>query len=551
VTTYNMPSINQNKGGGRITWGKEDWLSGLHPNYSASAGDTPVPRGNGQLTYARAMNPYRAFGYAAPGFNPTDVSNVSVVTSSAIRKIVIAYESGYFGYGINSSTSLFQIDTATGDLTNAGSWPHTITSVSGAVEGNDICAYSARVAGTRKNRIFYSFNNNGAAAANPLWNVGMYDLNGTFDDDFMTTAPGTPLVATSAGSTPTFTYPHPLIVGDDDVLYIGDNNKVHAYDGADTSDPDGKFFDSVLVLPETFRITGFARYQQRLAIFGYKELNTNASANASSFYATEAKVYFWDYLANDPYDSVNLNDNYVNAPFEYKGSIGCFTQGRKPVPLSNQFASLKLFNGDEFDNVAMFDSNIPVNGGVSIVGDTIMFNAQGSIYQFGSPYPGFPDGLNKVTEGSGTSSGALTTLATTLQVASTGVTTTGGLQKIGTNYNTGSMAAAVAEPQFQMNSRARADAATITFAKTSTGGRDVSVLFVGNDLATTTVVQNVSTINSANIRLRYEFATGAQDMFAFSTLKPIATWGSGSGTGDAPIIDMIELEYTEIPLEGA
>lgn len=537
----------------RIIWDKDDWLAGLHPNYTSAGGDSPTPQGGSKLTYALSMNPYRSFSYAFPGFNPTDVSNVSVVSNGAIRRIVMGAESGtYYGYGVDSSTKFFQVDSSTGALTNAGIWPVTITSASGTVELNDVVMYSARLASVRAPRIFFSFNNAGAAAGNPLWNVGMYDLAGSAPTmAFMSTSPANPLDSTNTSTTSSASskMPHPMIVGDDDVLYIGDGNYVHAYDGADTADPEGKFFAQVLTLPANFRVTSFGRLKQRLVIYGYKELSTSQTAGGASFYATEAKAYFWDYLALDPYDSVNLNDNYVSGGFEYRSTVGCFTQGRKPVMGSNQFAKIMLFNGTDFDCVDMIDDNIPLHGGVQVAGDTIMFNAGGKVYQWGSPYPGFPNGLNKVAAGLGTSSGAIITLNTALQVISTGATTTGGLQKITNQYSTGAFAGALASPLWPEGMTGRIKSVTVTFCKTSSGGRDFSLSFVGNDLSTTAVIANVSTIDSSNQRKKYAFDTSGSPLPKFSSIKPVITWGSANGATDAPGLEKIELEYETINLE--
>lgn len=557
-----MPKIEYRKHGGKITWDKDDWLSGLHPAYSDNATDVPVPVGNYQLTAATSMNPYRAFGYAAPGFNPTDVTGVSVVTSAAIRRIVLGYDNtapgGYYGYGVQLGSLFFQIDPTTGELTNDGTWPRTITSASGTVQGLDCVNYSARIGGTRAPRIFYSFNNANATAGNPLWNIGTYDLNNTMDVDFMTTAPATPLDSTSTSTSAhgSYKYDHPMIVGDDDILYIGDGNYLHAYDGADTSDPDGKFFPQVLVLPDSFRITSFAKLKQRLVIFGYKEWDTGAVATASTFYNTEAKAYFWDYLSNDPYDSVNLNDNYCNGAFEYRGTVGCFTQGRRPVSSSSQFSKMLLFNGDEFDCVGTFNSNIPGYGGVQVVGDTVMFvgtfnGSAATVYQWGSPYPGFPNGLNRVTTGSGTGTekGALCQLSSSLQVLSTGATTSGGLQKITGLYNTGSFSPALAEPEYEEGLTGRVKSVTITLAKTSSGGRDITVSLIGNDLTNTPIISNVSTIDSSNIKKKYEFTSSGGFGPRFDDIKPVITWGSGSGSSDAPVLQTLEVEFETENLE--
>ncbi len=546
-----MPSISYNRDGGKITWDKDDWLAGLHPNYSSAAGDTPAPIGNAQLTFSQSMNPYRYFGYASPGFNPTDVTGVSAVTDSPLRHIVIAYDTdgtdGYYGFGINSNTKIFRIDTTTGEVTS----PHTITSASGTVEGNDIVQYAVNIASVRTPAVFYSFNNTGATAGNPLWNVGMCNLAGTYDDDFMTTVPASPLAVLSAGGD-AITYPHPMIVGDDDILYIADANVLNAFDGA--TGANGTYSTDVLTLPAGYRITSFAKLKQRLVIFAYKELRKNANANPGSFFNTETKAFFWNYLDLDPYDSVDLNDNYCSAGFNYMGTVGCFTQGRKPVPGSTQFSAMKIFNGDEFDTVAMFDDNIPIHGGVQVVGDTIMFctNTSGSrsaIYQFGSPYPGFPDGLNKVTSGTGTSAGALCSLSTTLQVVSTGTGTSGGLQKLQNNFTTGSVAPALASPVFSEGHRGVMKSATVTFGKASSGGRALTVSLVGNNLTNTTIVAALETVDSTNIRKKYEFQSDGALPPQFDSVHPVASWGSGSGATDAPIVQSIELEYQNVNLE--
>lgn len=539
-----MAEIANNK----IIFDQSDFLSGMHPAFSSGVTSTPIPRASNQmLTFSSGMNPYRYFGYASPGFAPTDVTNVSVVTGTPIRKIVMAAESGtYYGYGINSGALVFEIDADTGALSNAGAWPHTITATSGAEEGLDVVVYSAKVGGTKAPRIFYSYNNNGATSGDALWDVGMYALDGsTFDDDFMTTAPATPLDADDSSTTSSASdrMPHPMIVGDDDILYIGDGNFLHGYDGSSAADNDGKFFAQVLTLPSTFRITAFAKYQSRLAIFGYYQPDPLASANPSSFYNTVAKVFWWDYLNLDPYDADDLNDNYVSCAVEYQGTIACFTQGRKPVPLSNQFAKMLIYNGSEFETVTMFDKNAPVNGGAEVVGDTIMWNSQGQIMQYGSPYPGFPNGLNKACNGSGTvSNGALRSISTTLQLASTGITTTGGLQKITSGFGTGSFATSVVQPNFPPGQYGRVQSVKIAFAATASGGRVLDLYLFGNGLAPVQILDGVSTIDSSNIVREYRAETFPSDIF-FSDLALAVQWGTGSGSTDAPVIKSVEVTF--------
>jgi len=97
----------------------------------------------------------------------------------------------------------------------------------------------------------------------------------------MKTRPATPLSA-AAGA---YNNPHPMIVGDDDLLYIGDGSRLHAFDGQYASDDDGKFYDSVLTIPGTYYIKSFAKYKDFLLIFADEN-------RAGTSYASNAKVFF-------------------------------------------------------------------------------------------------------------------------------------------------------------------------------------------------------------------------------------------------------------------
>lgn len=536
--------------GDKIIFDRTDWLGTLHSRFNSGPTDVPLLEG-GKLSYALGFHPYRAFGIASPGFLPTSVTNASVVTGSAMRKIVMAAEvSTYFGYGINSGELLFQMATS-GTLTSTATWPHSIVSASGSEEGSSVCTYSGKIGGTRALRLYYSYSAAGAGAGDPQWNVGVYSLDGaTFDDDFMSTAPATPLVSTVAGGG-VASHPHPMIVGDDDILYIGDGNLLHAYDGANAADNEGKFFASVLTLPATFQITGFAKYQKNLCIFGYFNLTTpavTAGVSIDSFNRTEARAYFWDYLALDPWDSKTLNDNYVSGAFEYKGTVGCFTQGRKIVPLNPQFSKMLLFNGAEFEPVATFDTNVPNEGAVEILGDTISFVSGGSIYMYGSPYPSeAPAGLNRVGKGNGSGNGGICTLSTTIQVVSTGTTTSGGLDTVNSGFCTALVTTGSASPVFDEGKLGNVKSVKVYFASTNSAtGSQSFDLFLISDLAAQTQVISGTTVITASTQVLtlYETIAGAS-MPNFTDLGIILQWSGGTGT-NAPRVERVEVTFEPI-----
>jgi len=102
-----------------------------------------------------------------------------------------------------------------------------------------------------------------------------------FYDDFMKTRPATPLSPTAGA----YSNPHPMIVGDKDLLYIGDGPRLHAFDGKYEGDDDGKFYNSVLTIPGTYYIKAFQKYKDFLLIFADENLSGTA-------YSSNAKVFF-------------------------------------------------------------------------------------------------------------------------------------------------------------------------------------------------------------------------------------------------------------------
>lgn len=526
----------------QIIFDSSDWLAGLHPRYSSAVTDTPVPLGGRELTFASNMNPYRNFGYASPGFNPADVTNVSQVTTAPIRNIVIAYDSGAgsgTGFAINGGDRLFEIDSLTGALTSDALWPRTIT-VGTTRQGQSIIGYNANVSSTSQMCLFYSWIDSGASQSY----VGRYTLSNSaagFDDDFMQTVPAGFAAFASDKK------PLPMIVGDDDILYIGFGNKLYGYDGA--TGADGTLALS-LTLPAGLRITSFAKTKLRLHIFGYYEQNASASATVSTFLQTRSVDYEWDYLSLDPVDSYELDDNAVTCAVNYGTTIVCFTQGRRPVIGAPQKSKLMLFNGSDYEAVAMFDKDAPIHGGAEVVGETIMWNSEGTVFQWGSPYIGFPNGLNIVAAGSGTTSGTLRTISLGLQLISSGTTTSGGLQTIISNFTTGSFASGLATPQFPNGKQGRVTSVDVEFAKTSSGGREFTLSLIGNSTATVGIISGVSTIDSTNQSKRYTLSSGGVILSTFVDLKVIGQWATGSAATDAPILKKVTVNYDEVNING-
>lgn len=585
-----MPKISQNKGsGGRIIFDADDWVTGLMPNYSTS--NLANIKGKG-LASSRSMNPFRQFGYAAPGFQSTDVTNVSEVTAIC-RNGVVNSTSGYI---VTAGPKLQKLDLANSSLTVSF---HSTTAHSGhsSVVGDDCVLYNSKVSGTNASRFFWTW------VDNTDWDVGMYDFS-SFTDSFMTgtaTLPSgtgtvttngtttlsgsgtafttqlrigdrinvsgetvrfvatissdTSLTVTSAFSTSSaglsFTYfpvgstanvPHPMIVGADDILYIGDRNFVHAFDGQTGSN--GTFSPAVLTLPENYRITCFARTDTGLIICAYL---ANPGSSGQSFYFGNAIAFLWDYNNLDITRSYDLNDNYVSEIVNYKGTLACFTQGRPNDLQTTKPSVLRIFNGSVFEPVMAFDANVPIRGGVEVIGNVIYWNADGKVYSYGSPITGTTAGLHKLTEGLGTTSGMLRYFTTTQQWASTGTTTSGGLQLMTTNYySQTSFSTGLAEPTFGMNKKGVVKQVKVRFGATASGGRDVTISLSDKGVASSTVINSQSTVTGqAGLVVCKIKDTSDANFIDFDALKAIVSWGAGSAATDAPVISSIEVEYEE------
>lgn len=526
---------------GRITFDQDDWLAGLNLQYTSGLTDTPAPEVGKGLSSSSRMNPFRYLGYAAPGFDPTDVTTVSNATAY-LRNCCFGFQGSLnYAYFIGSDSKFLGLNIVAKDLDVT----HTITGT-GAITGSDIASYYSKVgAGAQSPCVFYSYNDAGGGGT---WNVGRYRTDSAvFDDDFMSTVPVTPL--SPSGDTK----PHALKVGSDDILYIADGNKLHAYDGANGSS--GTFYDSVLVLPAGYIITSMARVSSPtdyLAVFAYYQPRGNTvSPNLST--SGPAKAFFWDYLSLDPTYIRELNDSVVTSAFEWKGTIGCFTEGKNLVnDGADRNSRLKIWNGGEFETVATFIGDAPINGGVDIVGDSIQWNSGGTIFCYGSPFEGMNVGMNRLGSGTGTTSGVLRSVGGVggYQVISTGATTSGGLQymQAGTFSANSSVSTVVVCPEFARGKKGKVRAVRIDFGKTSLStGCPLSAYIITENGNSSQILSAVSLVDSSNITKWYYNPYNSTDGFPlFLEARIVLQWAGGSPDTDAPVVRRVVIEYEEV-----
>ena len=543
-----MPKIQAYKGGGgRITWDQDDFVGGLHPLYSSSL--VPLRYFNNTIAFGQSFDPYRNLGSLSPGFNPISVPNATVIQNFLRQGVV----NGDYLYVIENGPRIQRVsmNLITFPVTTPAF--HTISAHGGHTDvvGNDMTLYTANVSGTPTLCAFYSWNDN------TDWDVGRYTFS-AFDDDFMTTVPAGTLL--SGATTPTLasgqSSTHPLAVGHDDVLYIGDNSYVHAYDG--NQGTNGTFAIEALKLPSGFRVTAMCKLQPYyMAVFAFRPSSFNGTGSGSSYQYGESICALWNYVDQDPEVVIDLADNYVSEAIAYKSTVVCFTQGRLPdISADSLMSKVQIYNGSNFDVVTSFHGDVPIRGGAEVAGDIIRWNSRGVMHSWGTPFPGLPSVLNRTNKGLGTSSGFLRSVnpAFAGTFMSSGAGEAGGLESFRIQMREQTMVAlTVGAPSFEDGKRGRVSSVTIEFAKTNSSTNTLRLrTYLRDSDGGSMEVFNVTGVTATDLIMKRNFSTGDannQILPPFNEIYPVFDWTLGDGSPvNAPIIRKLVVEYEDVNL---
>ena len=534
--TDNMPSINKSV----IRFSGQDWVQGAAPQYGDGVDSLPGMVGAGN-TALKAIDPFRALGYILPAPLPESPTNANVISALLIAGVSGVESSVNYFYALEQGSKIHRLASLDYSITNAGSWPRTILG-NGVTTGDDMIEYSVNIAGTREKCLFYSWNDGGAA-----WNIGRYRIsNGTFDDDWLTTVPAN--APTLSGNAK----PHPMIRGANDILYVGDGNVMQGIDGANGTN--GTYIAGSLTLPADYIITSFAKTDSFLVIFAYRSLIGATLAPDDFGGSQDATAFFWNYIDLDPTFVMPLNDDNVSGAFAYQSTIGCFTAGAdasREVNGGNRTSRLRIFDGTQFTLVKQFTGNLPKYRGVQVVNDSIQWNSQGVVHCYGSPYAEVEAGLNLTYRGSGTSTGLYAIIGGSAgyPIASSGISTSGGLQRFQSGFtNSSLLLSEAANPQVDPGQMGLIKSVTVYFGATVTGGRTVTVSTVTDGTTVTTVLNAVSTINAGNLVSRYIFDTSGNELVRFSEVRVSVSYATGAGSTEAPAVRWIDVEYEPVTI---
>lgn len=232
-------------------------------------------------------------------------------------------------------------------VTNAGAWPHTI-SQDGAESGEDVALYQGN--------LYYSYNQTGGA------DIGKYNLDATFDDDWGSTVPATGAAALEAGVS------HQISNSvNEAVMYIANGRYVASYDGATDA-----FNNQALDFPTGMVISSIKWVNNRLWIAVNKTSLTGSNKNRAS-------LFVWDGTTDQPETEITLSGT-VGGLYVKNSILYVFYQD---VTNTGGY-KLAYVNGSQIIDLANFTGSLPAFYQISEYKDFIIWNSSGLIYAWGS-----------------------------------------------------------------------------------------------------------------------------------------------------------------------
>lgn len=511
-----MPNIQPTKQGGKIIFDTEDWLSGLAPQGGQGSGT--IVKGKG-AAHVERFDPYRNYGWAQPGYGTTNVSNMSNI-SGTIKAEAVKTSSKSYLIASDGEVHVFDYSTSTIDST------HPLDYASAT--GEDIIIYKHNRSSVSQFSAFYSFYSNAHGG-----DVGAHDNLATYDDDFMSTIP-------SGATTLSSSVPHPMCIGADGVLYIGDGNLLHGYDGATGADGTLDGGDLPLTLPPGFVITSLLRDGDFLWIGGF----FTATGTISNVYDGQGVIYLWNYIDQRLTKLVDAEDNYVASIFKWRGRRCCITQGEDGA---RGRLRLKFFSIDGVEDVAEFDGTAPVFRGVDASGKQLLINLAGKIWSVGSYVGGYE--VNHLwTSGLTSSSGVILNHT----ASGAGFFASGGSELVRLNGwgIDARWESATFSPIFPPGYHGKIKHVSVFFKGTASLGHPLTIQVY------TDGQNNSGNVLSAKTSVAYPFIKHSSsgdntgEYPAFKDIALVLIWGStGAQASVPPVVDRVEIDYDLVPIE--
>jgi hypothetical protein len=266
-------------------------------------------------------------------------------------------------------------------VTNAGAWPHTIDKAAVTAEdGEDVEVFQGA--------LYYTYNHSGTVG-----DIGKFDLNATFDDDWGSTVPSG-FGALVGG------VPHPLKAGGNDTMAFGNGRYVGLFDGT-------TYQTQALDLPSNFIVVSIKWNNDRWWITANYQNLTGTNKN-------KASIFVWDGTTNSWELEIKL-DGTAGGSHVKSGVLFQFYQD---VSSSGGY-KLAYVSGSNVTDVANYTGSLPAYYQITDYKDFIIWNSDGLIFAWGSGDKDLPVRLFQIADGGFTTVGCVVTPFGTPIIAST------------------------------------------------------------------------------------------------------------------------------------
>jgi len=293
-----------------------------------------------------------------PGLATLTNGDQTGVVTTLIRGILDRAQASDVSFAVGG-TKLYKISSTT--VTSDANFPHTIT---GATNGEDVAYFQGK--------IYYTWDTD----------VGQLTLPSTFDDDWGSTIP-TGAAALQSG------VPHPMEVGGNDFLYIGNKNYVTSYDGTTFTEKD-------LDMPDNAVVQDLKWNLNRLWI-AVNQPDLTGSNNVIG------SIYIWDGNSPSWEDEIRISGR-IGGLFVKNGILYVFYQD-----LSDSSGGYKLgyVSGASISELAHFKNGLPAYYQVAEYKNFIIWIGGGLVYAFGAIEKNLPGMIFQLADGGYSTVGGL------------------------------------------------------------------------------------------------------------------------------------------------
>lgn len=319
-------------------------------------------------------------GYISPGPGLSSLTNgtqAGVVSTLILgmtdREIVQNIAVGGGG------NKLYQITPTT--VTSDGTWPHTVDKA--AVTGESIwgvCWYQGQ--------LFYSYSHSGGVG-DVGWSAN-YETSATFDDDLMSTIP---VGADTLNGSSVYTVPYPMVVGGNNVMYIGHTSSIASYSSTTLT-------KNAFTLGIGSVVQDLTWGNDRLYISCLRfEGSTTASVGVTNIWSS---VVIWDGYASN-----------FDSEIRFKGQIGAIRNiaGTVYVFYSDKSFSggykLGYVNGNVITPLGTYLGELPKSYQVTEHKGFLLWQSSGLIWAYGQEIGGLPARLFQYADGGYSTVGGL------------------------------------------------------------------------------------------------------------------------------------------------